>query len=170
MAGGDQFVALKAMSSISFERAKVNFAIDLYGHRTSGKIRKYVDEISEYDYEKAMGSFAETMLDHGQGSAKSIQGNNFWKTILKGAALIDCTKLPPAKGPADGFTMARKAATKKVMEDVGYRLGAENQRQCRTFWKTLFKMREVGIDKVLFYRTKEFDSYCKGCPKIGRDR
>lgn len=28
--------------------------------------------------------------------------------------------------------------------------------------KSLFQMREVGIDKVLHYRTKQFDSYCKG--------
>jgi hypothetical protein len=27
-------------------------------------------------------------------------------------------------------------------------------------------MREAGIDKVLYYRTKEFDSYCKGYPKM----
>lgn len=26
-------------------------------------------------------------------------------------------------------------------------------------------MREAGIDKVLYYRAKEFDSYCKGYPK-----
>lgn len=26
-------------------------------------------------------------------------------------------------------------------------------------------MREVGIEKVLYYRTKEFDSYCKGYPQ-----
>lgn len=51
------------------------------------------------------------------------------------------------------------------MEDAGYGLGAENQRQCRIFWKNLFEMREAGIDKVLYYRTKAFDSYCKAYPK-----
>jgi hypothetical protein len=64
--------------------------------------------------------------------------------------------------------MAEKAATKKFMEDAGYGLGAENQRQCRIFWKNLFQMREAGIDKVLYYRTKEFDSYCKGYPKTSK--
>jgi hypothetical protein len=34
--------------------------------------------------------------------------------------------------------MAEKAATKKFMEDAGYGLGAENQRQYRIFWKNLF--------------------------------
>ncbi|KAJ6001216.1 hypothetical protein N7481_001625 [Penicillium waksmanii] len=61
--------------------------------------------------------------------------------------------------------MAEKAATKKLMDDAGYRLGAENQRQCRIFWRNFLKMRDVGIEKVLYYRTKEFGSYCKGNPK-----
>jgi hypothetical protein len=30
--------------------------------------------------------------------------------------LIDHTKLPPAKGLADGFTIAEKAITKRLME------------------------------------------------------
>ncbi|KAJ6012337.1 hypothetical protein N7522_002692 [Penicillium canescens] len=50
--------------------------------------------------------------------------------------------------------MAGKAATKKFMEGTGYSLGAENQRQYRIFWKNIFHMREAGIDKILFYRTK----------------
>lgn len=162
------------MSSILFECARVNFDIALYGHRTSGaptttkpdKIRKYVDEISEYDYEKAIDVIRrDNALATGKGLQNRYNETIFWKIILKGAALIDHTKLPSAKGPADGFTMAEKAATKKFMEDAGYGLGAENQRQCRIFWKNLFQMREAGIDKVLYYRTKEFDSYCKGYPK-----
>jgi hypothetical protein len=64
--------------------------------------------------------------------------------------------------------MAEKAATKKFMEAAGYGIGAENQRQCRIFWKNLFQMREAGIDKVLYYRTKEFDSYCRGYPKTAK--
>jgi hypothetical protein len=162
------------MSSILFECAKVNFSIALYGHRTSGaptttkpdKIRKYVDEISEYDYEKAIDVIRrDNALATGKGLQNRYNETIFWKIILKGAALIDPTKLPSAKGPADGFTMAEKAATKKFMEDAGYSLGAENQRQCRIFWKNLFNMRKAGIDKVLYYRTKEFDSFCKGYPK-----
>jgi hypothetical protein len=125
------------MSSILFECARVNFAIALYGHRTSGaptttkpdKIRKYVDEISEYDYEKAIDVIRrDNALATGKGLQNRYNETIFWKIILKGAALIDHTKLPSPKGPADGFTMAEKAATKKFMEDAGYGLGAENQR------------------------------------------
>ncbi|GLI82207.1 hypothetical protein PoHVEF18_010616 [Penicillium ochrochloron] len=170
----DSAYTVKAMSSILFECARVNFAIALYGHRTSGaptttkpdKIREYVDEISEYDYEKAIDVICrDNALATGKGLQNRYNETIFWKIILKVAALIDHTKLPSAKGPPDGFTMAEKAATKKFMEDAGYGLGAENQRQCRIFWKNLFQMREAGIDKVLYYRTKEFDSYCKGYPK-----
>ncbi|KXL49178.1 MAG: hypothetical protein FE78DRAFT_534645 [Acidomyces sp. 'richmondensis'] len=170
----DSAYTVNAMSSILFECVKVNFAIGLYGHRTSGaptttkpdKIRKYVDEISEYDYEKAIDVIRrDNALATGKGLQNRYNETIFWKIILKGAALIDHTKLPSAKGPVDGFTMAEKAATKKFMEDAGYGLGAENQRQCRIFWKNLFQMHEAGIEKVLYYRTKEFDSYCKGYPK-----
>lgn len=165
------------MSSILFECVKVNFAIGLYGHRTSRiptttkpeNIRKYVDEISEFDYETAVDVIRkDNALATGKGLQNRYNETIFWKIILKGAALIDHSKLPAAKGPADGFTMAEKAATKKFMEDAGYGLGAENQRQCRIFWKNLFQMREAGIDKVLYYRTKEFDSYCKGYPKTSK--
>ncbi|KAJ6021264.1 hypothetical protein N7540_006768 [Penicillium herquei] len=166
--------ATKAMTSILIECLKVNSAIAPYGHQTNlsptrtdpSKIRKYVDEIAEYDYETAVRTIQkEAALATGRGVQNRCNETIFWKIILKGAALVDQTTLPPAKGPADGFTMAEKAATKKFMEAAGYKLGAENQRQCRIFWKNLFQMREAGIDKVLYYRTKEFDSYCRSYPK-----
>ncbi|KAJ5559593.1 hypothetical protein N7513_001992 [Penicillium frequentans] len=170
----DSAYTTKAMASILIECLMVNSAIARYGHRTNlsptrtdpSKIRKYVDEIAEYDYEQAVRTIQkETALTMGRGVQNRCNETIFWKIILKGAALVDQTTLPPAKGPADGFTMAEKAATKNFMAAAGYGLGAENQRQCRIFWKNLFQMREAGIDKVLYYRTKEFDSYCKGYPK-----
>ena len=50
----------------------------------------------------------------------------YWEIILKGANLIDPVMLLTAKGPADGFTMAKKVTTKKFMEEAGYGMGAEN--------------------------------------------
>jgi hypothetical protein len=84
---------------------------------------------------------------------------------LKGARLLDPAKLPTAKGPLDEFSMAEKVATKKFMEEAGYGTSTANQRQYRNLWKSLFKMRKAGVDKILFYRTREFDTYCKGYPK-----
>ena len=170
----DTAFTMKAMASILFECFVVNSAIARYGHQTSmaptrtdpDKIRKYVDEIAEYDYKQAVSIIQrDNALAVGKGLQNRYNETIFWKIILKGAALIDHTKLPSAKGPADGFTVAEKAATRKFMEDAGYGLSAQNQRHCRNFWKNLFKMREVGIEKALYYRTKEFDSYCKGYPK-----
>ncbi|KAJ5709036.1 hypothetical protein N7493_010370, partial [Penicillium malachiteum] len=171
----DSAYTVKVMSSILYECARVNFAIAPYGLRMSDiptttkpdQIRKYVDDIAKCDYEKAIHIIRkDNALATGKGLQNRCNETIYWNIILKGAALIDHTKLPTAKGPADGFTMAEKAATKKFMEDAGYGLGAENQRQCRIFWKNLFEMRQTGIDKVLYYRTKEFDSYCRGYLRI----
>lgn len=170
----DSAYTVKAMSSILYECARVNFTIALYGFRASDSltttkpdhIRKYVDDIAKGDYKRAVYIIRrDNALAMGKGLQSRSNETIYWNVILKGASLIDHTKLPTAKGPADGFTMAEKAATKKFMQDAGYALGAENQRQCRIFWKSLFEMREAGIDKVLYYRTKEFDSYCKGYPR-----
>lgn len=58
----DSAYTTKAMASILIECLMVNSAIARYGHRTNlsptrtdpSKIRKYVDEIAEYDYEQAV--------------------------------------------------------------------------------------------------------------------
>ncbi|KAJ5267410.1 hypothetical protein N7478_010218 [Penicillium angulare] len=152
----DSAYTVKAMSSILYECARVNFAIALYGVRTSDavtttkpdRIRKYVDDLAKVDYGKTIYIIRRgNALAMGRGVQSRYNETIYWSIILKGAALVDHTKLPTAKGPADGFTMAEKAATKKFMEDAGYALGAENQRQCRIFWKNLFEIREAGIDK-----------------------
>ncbi|KAJ5666174.1 uncharacterized protein N7477_008622 [Penicillium maclennaniae] len=63
--------------------------------------------------------------------------------------------------------MAKKFATRRFIMEAGYRLSAANQRQCRLFWKRLFEMRNAGVDKVLLYRTKEFDRFCKSFSSEG---
>src|SRR5207248_64285 len=84
--------------------------------------------------------------------------------IEKGADLLDPKNLPTPKGPLDEFTMAEKVATERFMRDAGYGLSLANQRQCRLFWKRLCEMRKMGVDKILLYRTKEFDRFCKTYP------
>jgi len=51
------------------------------------------------------------------------------------------------------------------MQDAGYEMGAENQRQYQNLWRSLWEMRAAGLDRILFYRTNEFDSFCKSYPK-----
>ncbi|KAE8414835.1 hypothetical protein BDV36DRAFT_298671 [Aspergillus pseudocaelatus] len=84
---------------------------------------------------------------------------------MKGAELLDRATLPAAKGLLDEFTMAEKVTTEDFMEEAGYGTSAANQRLWRNLWKNLFQMCETGIDRILFYRTKEFDNYCKEYPK-----
>ncbi|KAJ5309214.1 hypothetical protein N7508_004593, partial [Penicillium antarcticum] len=57
--------------------------------------------------------------------------------------------------------MAEKVATERFMREAGYRISLANQRQCRLFWKRLFDIRNAGVDKILLYRTKEFDRFCR---------
>lgn len=152
----------------------MNCKIGKYGLQTQkvsattkpDKIRQYVDDISRLEYKEAIRIVKrDNALSTGREMQTRYNETAYWEIILKGANLINPAMLPTAKGPADGFTMAEKVATKKFMEEAGYGMGAENQRQCRNFWKSLFDMRKAGVEKILFYRTKEFDSYCKGYPK-----
>jgi hypothetical protein len=91
------------------------------------EIRKYADEVAGYSYEQAISAIhRDNALAIGKGVQNRYYETIFWKIILKGAALIDPSSLPSAKGPTNGFTMAEKAATKRFIEDAGYRLGVEN--------------------------------------------
>jgi hypothetical protein len=147
-----------------------NSAVAKYGQHTGTatittkleKTQGYVDELSKHSYEKAITIIRrDTALNTGRAIQTNYNEPIFWPIILKGAALIDPATLPPAKGPADGFSMAEKAATRKFMEDIGHSLGSENQRQYRIFWKNIYEMREAGVHEILLYRSKEFDSFCR---------
>lgn len=98
------------------------------------KIQKYVDEVAEYDFERAVSIIQnDKPLAMSKGVQNRYSETIFWKIILKSAALIDHTKLPSAKGPVDGFTMVEKAATKKFMVDTGYGSGTINKAQRNPF-------------------------------------
>ncbi|KAJ5542726.1 hypothetical protein N7535_005150 [Penicillium sp. DV-2018c] len=170
----DSAFEMKAITTILMQCVKCNSDIAQYGQRDSmalattrlERMREHVKDVSRYDYEQAIHAIRrDTALTRGRAIQTRYNETIFWPIILKCAALIDPATLPPAKGPADGFTMAEKAATKKFMEDTGYSVGAENQRQYRIFWKNIFDMREADVDKILFYRTKEFDTFCRGYSK-----
>ncbi|CRG91089.1 Vacuolar protein sorting-associated protein 3 [Talaromyces islandicus] len=162
------------MPSLLYKCVKMKSTIGIYGHRTTNiiatneteKIREYATEISQYDYMEAIRAIKK---DKAMYAGKGLQINYtetiYWDIIMKGAKLINPATLPVVKGPPDEFTMAEKVATKKFMCEAGYASGLENQRQYRKLWKSLFEMRKAGIDKILFYRSKEFDKYCKEYPR-----
>ena len=74
------------MLSILFECVKVNFAISLYGHRTSyipiitkpNNIRKYINKISEFDYKTVVNVIRR---DNTLAIGKGLQ-NRYNKTIF----------------------------------------------------------------------------------------
>lgn len=163
------------MATVLVECVEVNVAMvkshfDL-PHRAgdlnpAGAIRERANKLVEYDYQRAMQIIH---LDNALATERTLQRRCneavYWKVILKSAALLDPALLASAKGPSDGCSVAEKLSTKKFMEDAGFGLSGENQRVYRFFWKALWEMREAGVDKVLLYRTKDFDSFCKSYPR-----
>jgi hypothetical protein len=161
------------MPSLLYKCVKMRSTIGIYGHRTTNiiatneteKIREYATEISQYEYTEAIRAIKKDKAMYaGKGLQISYTETIYWDIIMKGAKLINPATLPVVKGPPDEFTMAEKVATKKFMSEAGYASGLENQRQYRKLWKCLFEMRKAGTDKILFYRSKEFDKYCKEYP------
>ncbi|KAJ5033203.1 hypothetical protein NUH16_003119 [Penicillium rubens] len=125
-------------------------------------IQSFVDDIVKLQYPDAVQPIKQ---ENAFSARKSIQSRFnetvYWEIIKKGAELSDLKDLPTSKGPLDEFTMAEKVATERFMREAGYGLSLANQRQCRLFWKRLFEMRNAGVDKIVLYRTKEFDRFCK---------
>ncbi|KAJ5971804.1 uncharacterized protein N7479_001722 [Penicillium vulpinum] len=149
---------------------KLNDPLGRYGHCSKQAIvttkveaiQSFVDGIVKLQYPDAVQLIKQ---ENAFSASKSIQSRFnetvYWEIIKKGAELLDPKDLPTSKGPLDEFTMAEKVATERFMREAGYGLSLANQRQCRLFWKRLFEMRNAGVDKILLYRTKEFDRFCK---------
>ncbi|KAI2734227.1 hypothetical protein DTO013E5_10104 [Penicillium roqueforti] len=149
---------------------KLNDPLGRYGYRSKQanittkveEIQSFVDGIVELQYPDAVQLIKQEIAF---SASKTIQSRFnetvYWGIIMKGAKLLDAKYLPTPKGPLDEFTMAEKVATERFMREAGYGLSLANQRQCRLFWKRLFEMRNAGIHKILLYRTREFDRFCK---------
>lgn len=95
----------------------------------------------------------------------SCDKNAYWEVILKGAKVLDPATLPAPKGPLDGFSVAEKIATYNFMRSAGFGTSPENQRQCRSFWRTLSDVRKAVVEMITCYRTAEFNKYCKTYPR-----
>ncbi|KAK1146184.1 hypothetical protein N8T08_003274 [Aspergillus melleus] len=164
----DSGYAAKVVTTVLMNCVKLNSAMGLHGRQTMkpsittdpSRIQQYTEAVSKLEYNEAVRVVKrDNAVAAGRTMQARLNETVYWDIILKGAKLIDPSALPIAKGPSDGFTSAEKAATRRFMEDAGYGIGAENQRQHRNLWKGLFQMRQEGISKFLAYRTQEFDSY-----------
>ena len=149
---------------------KLNDPLGRCGHRSKQAImttnveaiQRVVDDILKLQYPDAVQLIKqENAFSASKGIQSRFNETVYWEIIQKGAELLDPKILPTSKGPLDEFTMAEKVATERFMREAGYGLSLANQRQCRLFWKRLFQMRSAGVDKILLYRTKELDRFCK---------
>lgn len=162
------------MTGIMWNCLKRNSVMNKYGRHTKSsylttkneEIIRYVDETASQDYHEAVRIVKRDNAFHvGRSLQHRYKETVYWDIILKGARLIDPATLPTSKGPLDGFTPAEKVATQQFMDEVGFGVSPENQRLCRSRWKSLYELRQAGICKILYYRTKEFDNYCQKASK-----
>ena len=161
--------AREAMETIVVSCATLNYTLGSHSwsSTTSARtdktrhVRDYAEQILSWDFEKALRALRNekatlAIKDIQDRYMKSI----YWRIITKYAASLDPSTLKTAKGRLDDFTMAEKKATEIFMDNARIGLSPANQRRCRRFWKSLSDMREAGVENILFYRTKEFDSFC----------
>jgi hypothetical protein len=165
---------MRTIETILTNCVELNYALTKYGRQKKNvtittkieDIRGYVDEITQLKYADAMHIVKK---DNALFASKAMQARYnetaYWDIILKGAKLLDPAKLPTAMGRLDDFTRAEKHATRTFMEEAGYGTSYANQQRCRRLWRNLSQMRNAGVDRILLYRTKEFDSFCHKYPK-----
>jgi hypothetical protein len=166
--------AMRTIETILMNCVKLNYALAKYGRQKKNvtistkieDIRSYVDQITHLKYADAMHIVKK---DNAIFASKAMQTRYnetaYWDIIMKGAKLVDPAALPTSMGPLDDFTKAEKHATKEFMLEAGYGTSYANQRRCRRLWRNLFQMRNAGVDRILLYRTKEFDNFCHEYPK-----
>lgn len=162
------------METILLDCAKLNYALGRFGHVTNeaivatkiDKIRSFAEHIMELDYGAALYAVKK---EHALVAGKDVQARYnetiYWDIIMKGAELLDPAKLPTPMGRLDNFTRAEKVAARRFMAEAGYGTSYGNQRRYRRLWKSLSDMRKAGVDKLLLYRTKEFDRFCTEYPE-----
>ncbi|KAI9035011.1 uncharacterized protein KD926_004825 [Aspergillus affinis] len=159
-------IFFRVMDSILVNCIRLNDALGGHGRQTTTnieKVRGCVDQLAQLGYAEAIYAIKQELA---LVASKHIQVRYnetvYWEIIKKGAVLLDPATLPTAKGPVDEFTMAEKVATETFMKEADYGLSLANKRLCRILWKRLFEVRKAGVDRLLLYRTKEFDDFCRG--------
>lgn len=160
---------LKVIESIMFNCLKFNYEFRRLGPAKGGaattteieRIRTSANNLANLEYRSAayMAKISSTTTTF-RTPQSHYNETVYWDIILKGAKFIDSTQLPPPKGPVDEFTKEEKEATRRFMAYAGYSMSQANQRRLRRLWKRLHELRQAGVDKVLFYRTNEFDAFC----------
>lgn len=165
--------AFFVMDTLLSACAKVNFAFGT--HDREGELIPWalqieknqclLDRIVQLPLRDAVCAlWKEITVIEGKGIQARYNQTVYWDIISKAAKTLDRATLPTSRGRLDDFTMAEKAATRTFMVAVGFGTSKSNQRSCRRFWKLLSDLRAAHVDKVLRYRTKEFDKFCRQHP------
>ncbi|KAK8146533.1 hypothetical protein G3M48_002995 [Beauveria asiatica] len=125
-------------------------------------IQRHVTGVMKLPYGRAVD---EIKKEHTAFHSKKMQARYmesiFWHFIEETAKNIKPEDCPVPRGPLDGFTRQEKRAHQQFMVDAGYKTGSTNVRHYRLLWKHLYTLREGGVDKILLYRTREFNSFCE---------
>lgn len=168
---------MKVIESILLDCARLNFEIFRFGPAKGDtatttdleNIRTFTKDLAELDYGPAVRIVKkENAIIAGKNIQSRYNETVYWDIILKAAEGLDPNNLPTPKGPPDGFTREEKEATRMFMAEAGHSMGVKNQRRLRRRWKSLNEMRKAGVDKILFYRTNEFNIFCD-CYPVNRD-
>ncbi|KAM3537092.1 hypothetical protein ARSEF1564_009985 [Beauveria bassiana] len=86
----------------------------------------------------------------------------FWDIITKLANEMDLTKEKNARGPLTDFTEPERQATREFLRSTGVdNLTYNRLSEYRQRWRRLSNMRRAGVDKILCYHTKQFNTFCK---------
>lgn len=166
--------AFKAVETVLQHCIEVNFRLAKY---KSGKttvttmmddIQRYANDMADLEYDAALHAVRKSRaLAASQDIQVRYNETFYWDIIVKKAKYIDPSTLKNHGGPSDEFTLVEKYASKIFMDQAGMGVSPENQRVRRRIWKRLSDMRRAGVDKLILYRTREFDNICEQNPKNG---
>ncbi|KAM0665668.1 hypothetical protein ACQRIU_005929 [Beauveria bassiana] len=162
----------KVMESILVDCEKLNrklHQVSMSKEQTSSwtantlEIQGYVADIAQRDFTEAVRH-----INTGNAAlaGRDIQSRYsqayFWDIITKLANEMDPTKVKNARGPLTDFTEPERQATREFLRSTGAdNLTYNRLSEYRQRWRRLSNMRRAGVDKILCYHTKQYNTFCK---------
>lgn len=163
---------LKALETVLQHCVEVNLKLGKYksGDVTATtrikSIQRYASDMAELTFDAAVYAAKKSRaMQASQDVQVRFNETFYWDIITKRAKYLSMSSLKNRGGPSDEFTLAEKDTTRIFMDQLGIGTSPENQRVLRRVWKRLSDMRRAGVDKILFYRTRDFDKICEENPK-----
>jgi hypothetical protein len=126
---------MRTIETILTNYVELNYALTKYRHQKKNitiitkikDIQGYIDEITQLKYTDAMHIMKK---DNTLFISKAMQAQYnetaYWDIILKGAKLLNPTKLPTAIGHLNDFIRAKKHAMRTFIEEARYSISYIN--------------------------------------------